>query len=108
MRPAHANCSKETTYGCHLLKSMLAARAAETSLCSSEDMPDLQTDVQDQTRRCQVLFGRMQAKGIPGAQRAYNCCMTTIATIRRNALRSLVPPPRLRLIEWIEANILRP
>jgi hypothetical protein len=31
--------------------------------------------------------------------------MTTIATIHRNALRSLIPPPRLRLPEWIESNI---
>jgi phage terminase large subunit GpA-like protein len=34
--------------------------------------------------------------------------MTTIATIRHNVLRSLIPPPRLRLSEWIEANIRLP
>jgi hypothetical protein len=34
--------------------------------------------------------------------------MTTIATIRRNALRSLVPPPRIALSQWIEANIKSP
>lgn len=34
--------------------------------------------------------------------------MTTIAAIRRNALRSLIPPPRLRLSDWIEANIKLP
>jgi hypothetical protein len=26
-------------------------------------------------------------------------------SIRRNALRSLIPPPRLQLSEWIETNI---
>lgn len=31
--------------------------------------------------------------------------MTGITTIRRNALRSLVPPQRIALSEWIEANI---
>ncbi|WP_025036207.1 phage terminase large subunit family protein [Bradyrhizobium sp. DOA9] len=34
--------------------------------------------------------------------------MSTLATIRRNALRSLIPPPRLRLSEWIESNIKLP
>lgn len=32
----------------------------------------------------------------------------TLATIRRNALRSLIPPPRLQLSEWIEANVKLP
>jgi hypothetical protein len=31
--------------------------------------------------------------------------MGTLAAIRRNALRSLIPPPRLQLSEWIESNI---
>jgi hypothetical protein len=31
-----------------------------------------------------------------------------IADIRRNALRSLIPPPRLQLGEWIEQNIRLP
>lgn len=34
--------------------------------------------------------------------------MTTLAEIRSRALRQLVPPPRLRLSEWIEANIFLP
>ena len=34
--------------------------------------------------------------------------MTTIVTIRRNALRSLIPPPHLQLSEWIESNIRLP
>ena len=34
--------------------------------------------------------------------------MTAIAEIRARALRSLLPPPRLRLSEWIEANIRLP
>lgn len=34
--------------------------------------------------------------------------MSTTARIRRTALRSLIPPPRLRLSEWIEANIVLP
>jgi phage terminase large subunit GpA-like protein len=34
--------------------------------------------------------------------------MTALATIRRTALRSLIPPPRLRLSGWIEANIKLP
>ena len=34
--------------------------------------------------------------------------MATPADIRRNALRSLVPPPRLRLSEWLEQNIRLP
>jgi phage terminase large subunit GpA-like protein len=33
---------------------------------------------------------------------------STIAVIRRNTLRSLIPPQRLRLSEWIEANIVLP
>jgi len=32
--------------------------------------------------------------------------MGTLADIRCNALRSLIPPPRLQL-EWIESNIGR-
>jgi hypothetical protein len=32
----------------------------------------------------------------------------TIGDIRRNTLRALIPPPRLRLSEWIEANIKLP
>jgi hypothetical protein len=28
--------------------------------------------------------------------------------VRARALRSLIPPPRLRLSEWIEANIVLP
>jgi hypothetical protein len=35
-------------------------------------------------------------------------CVTTLATIRRNALRWLTPPPRLQLSEWIEAFIRLP
>jgi len=31
-----------------------------------------------------------------------------IVDIRRAALRSLIPPPRLQLSEWIEANIRLP
>jgi phage terminase large subunit GpA-like protein len=31
-----------------------------------------------------------------------------ITDIRRNALRSLIPPPRLQLSDWIEANIKLP
>jgi phage terminase large subunit GpA-like protein len=34
--------------------------------------------------------------------------MTTVADIRRTALRSLIPPPRLQLSEWIEGNIRLP
>jgi hypothetical protein len=30
--------------------------------------------------------------------------MTTVADIRRKALRSLIPPPRLQLSEWIEGG----
>jgi phage terminase large subunit GpA-like protein len=32
----------------------------------------------------------------------------TLAAIRRNALRSLIPPPRLHLSQWIEQNIRLP
>jgi hypothetical protein len=32
--------------------------------------------------------------------------MGTLADIRRNALRSLIPPPRVQLSEWIESNVL--
>ena len=31
--------------------------------------------------------------------------MTTVAELRTNALRSLIPPPRLKLNKWIKANI---
>lgn len=34
--------------------------------------------------------------------------MITLTAIRRNALRSLIPPPRLQLSEWIETNIRLP
>lgn len=34
--------------------------------------------------------------------------MTTIATVRRAALRSLIPPPRLALSDWIERTIVLP
>ena len=34
--------------------------------------------------------------------------MIAIASIRRSALRALVPPPRLRLSDWIETNIRLP
>ncbi|MCC8936883.1 phage terminase large subunit family protein [Bradyrhizobium sp. Arg68] len=34
--------------------------------------------------------------------------MTTLGAIRRQALRSLIPPPRLQLSEWIETNIRLP
>jgi hypothetical protein len=34
--------------------------------------------------------------------------MTALVTIRRNALRSLIPPPRIALSEWIETNIRLP
>ena len=33
---------------------------------------------------------------------------TLLAHIRARALRSLIPPPRLRLSEWIESNIRLP
>jgi phage terminase large subunit GpA-like protein len=33
---------------------------------------------------------------------------SAIAAIRRNALRALIPPPRLLLSQWIEANIVLP
>jgi phage terminase large subunit GpA-like protein len=32
----------------------------------------------------------------------------TIAEIERRALRALIPPPRLRLSTWVEANIRSP
>jgi hypothetical protein len=31
-----------------------------------------------------------------------------LVQLRRNALRSLIPPPRLRLSEWIEREIVLP
>lgn len=34
--------------------------------------------------------------------------MATIESIRRTALRAMIPPPRLRLSDWIEAEILLP
>jgi phage terminase large subunit GpA-like protein len=34
--------------------------------------------------------------------------MNIVATIRRAALRSLIPPPRLQLSEWIEKNVRLP
>src|SRR6476646_549617 len=34
--------------------------------------------------------------------------MTAIATVRVRALVSLIPPPRLKLSDWIEANIKLP
>jgi phage terminase large subunit GpA-like protein len=34
--------------------------------------------------------------------------MTTLAEVRARALRALIPPPRLRLSQWIEANIRLP
>ena len=34
--------------------------------------------------------------------------MDTLAEIRANALRSLIPPPRLRLSQWIEREIVLP
>jgi hypothetical protein len=34
--------------------------------------------------------------------------MTTLADIRARALRSLIPPPRLHLSQWIESNIRLP
>jgi phage terminase large subunit GpA-like protein len=34
--------------------------------------------------------------------------MADIATVRRNALRSLIPPPKLALSEWIEQSIVLP
>jgi hypothetical protein len=34
--------------------------------------------------------------------------VTTLATVRRNALRSLIPPPRLRLSEWVERDVRLP
>lgn len=34
--------------------------------------------------------------------------MLTITHVRRAALRSLIPPPRLKLSEWIESNIVLP
>jgi hypothetical protein len=33
---------------------------------------------------------------------------SSLATIRTRALASLIPPPRLRLSEWIENNIKLP
>ncbi|MCQ4191019.1 phage terminase large subunit family protein [Methylocystis suflitae] len=34
--------------------------------------------------------------------------MTTLATVRKSALRNLIPPARLRLSQWIEENITLP
>lgn len=34
--------------------------------------------------------------------------MATIEAIRREALRALLPPPRLRLSQWIEGNVILP
>jgi phage terminase large subunit GpA-like protein len=34
--------------------------------------------------------------------------VTTLTAVRRAALRSLIPPPKLRLSEWIEASIVLP
>lgn len=34
--------------------------------------------------------------------------MTALATVRANALRALIPPPRLRLSEWIESEMRLP
>jgi hypothetical protein len=34
--------------------------------------------------------------------------MTTLTTIRRTALHSLIPPPRIALSQWIEQNIKLP
>ena len=34
--------------------------------------------------------------------------MTALADIRRTALRSLIPPPRIALSQWIEQNIRVP
>lgn len=34
--------------------------------------------------------------------------MTTIEQVSRNALRALIPAPRLRLSEWIEGNVILP
>ena len=38
----------------------------------------------------------------------YYRAMTAIADIRRSALRSLIPPPRIALSQWIERNINLP
>jgi hypothetical protein len=32
----------------------------------------------------------------------------SLANVRRRALRALIPPPRLKLSDWIEANIVLP
>ena len=34
--------------------------------------------------------------------------MSSLATIRARALAALIPPPRLRLSEWIEREIVLP
>jgi hypothetical protein len=34
--------------------------------------------------------------------------MTTLAEVRARALQALIPPPRLPLSQWIEANIRLP
>ena len=34
--------------------------------------------------------------------------MTTLAAVRRAALRSLIPPPRLALSDWIERALRLP
>ena len=34
--------------------------------------------------------------------------MTTLAAVRRAALRSLIPPPRLALSDWIERELRLP
>jgi phage terminase large subunit GpA-like protein len=34
--------------------------------------------------------------------------MNTVADVRARALRSLIPPPKLNLADWIEANIVLP
>ena len=34
--------------------------------------------------------------------------MTALETLSARALRALIPPPRLRLSDWIEASIILP
>jgi phage terminase large subunit GpA-like protein len=37
-----------------------------------------------------------------------NVATTTVVDVRRRAIASLIPPPRLRLSEWIDREIVLP
>ena len=41
------------------------------------------------------------------ADKGLTSSVTTLAEVRARALRSLIPPPRLKLSDWIEANSAR-